>query len=229
MAHVVSRIAAERAVPEPVVPRNANRFASARRLAVALLAAAVFAPASLRAQARPAPSTAAVPTPKVQIAAAVLAAPDSMRADATVLGWTSDGQVVTLRSGTGPLICLADDPRDEYWSVACYHRSLEPFMARGRELVRQGITGKEREQTRWNEIRDGKLKMPYGAILYVLGGKGYDAATGTVDQPHLRWVIYTPGATSASTGLPTKARGPGEPWLMFEGTPGAHIMIAPGR
>ena len=226
MAQVVSRIASDRVVPVRGVPRKVNR-APAWILAAALLAAAILSPAALRAQAKAGPSM--PPSPEVQVAAADLAAPDAMRASATVLGWTNDGQVVTLRKGTGPLICLADDPRDEYWSVACYHRSLEPFMARGRELVRQGVTGKEREQARWNEIRDGKLNMPYGAILYVLGGKGYDPATGTVSEPHLRWVIYTPGATSASTGLPTKARGPGEPWLMFEGTPGAHIMISPGR
>lgn len=229
MAQVVSRSVSSHAVSELGVSRKVSRCSRPRFLAAALLAAGALPPAALRAQVKAPPSAATAPTPEVQIAAAVLAAPDAMRADATILGWTSDGRVVTLRKGTGPLICLADDPRDEYWSVACYHRSLEPFMTRGRELVRQGIKGKEREQARWNEIREGKLKMPYGAILYVLGGKGYDAATGTVNQPYLRWVIYTPGATSASTGLPTKAREPGEPWLMFEGTPGAHIMITPGR
>ncbi len=191
-----------------------------RLAGAAVLAVALAGPAGLRAQAPPAAE---------QVAAAVLAAPDSMRASATVLGWRDDGTLLTLRKGDGPLVCLSDDPRDTYWSVACYHRSLEPFMARGRELVRQGIRGKAREEQRWKEIEAGTLKMPYGAILYVLGGKGYDPATGTVEQPQLRWVIYTPGATSESTGLPTRQREPGEPWLMFGGTPGAHIMITPPR
>ncbi len=191
-----------------------------RRAAAAALAAAVLGPASVRAQA---------PPPVQQIAAAVLAAPEPMRAGAAVLGWTDDGRVVTLRRGTNALVCLADDPRDRYWSVACYHRSLEPFMARGRELLRQGIKGKEREEVRWKEVREGKLKLPYGRILYVLDGKGYDPATKTVDQPYLRWVIYTPGATTELTGIATAAREPGEPWLMFPGTVGAHIMITPPR
>ena len=30
------------------------------------------------------------------------------------------------------MICLADDPNESpRWHVACYHKALEPFMARG--------------------------------------------------------------------------------------------------
>lgn len=209
-----------RFVARTSLSRLLQRTALVGLVGTAALAATFLVPAPLRGQAPPAAQ---------QVAAAVLAAPESMRASATVLGWTDDGRVVTLRHGTGPLICLADDPRDRYWSVACYHRSLEPFMARGRALLRQGIKGRKRNEIRWQEIREGKLKMPYGRILYVLDGKGYNPATNTVDQPYLRWVIYTPNATSASTGLATAAREPGEPWLMFAGTPGAHIMITPPR
>jgi len=57
-------------------------------------------------------------------------------------------------------------------------------------------------------------------------------AAGTnaeIRDPFLRWVIYVPNATSATTGLPEQAAGPGQPWLMFPGTPGAHIMITPPR
>ena len=36
------------------------------------------------------------------------------------------------------LICLADDPKIDALSVACYHKDLEPFMARGRELDADG-------------------------------------------------------------------------------------------
>ena len=64
-------------------------------------------------------------------------------------------------------------------------------------------------------------------MLYVLTGSGYDAAQGQVTNPYLRWVVYTPYATPESTGLST-APGPG-PWLMYPGTPGAHIMISPPK
>lgn len=163
-----------------------------------------------------------------QIASAILAAPEERRAGVAVLGYDAQGKFVTLRPGSNDLICLADDPKDTRFSVACYHKDLEPFMARGRELAAQGITGGERNQKhRWKEIEEGKLKMPKEPrMLYVLSGKGYDAASGKVTEGVLRWVVYTPFATAESTGLSTKPKR-GEPWLMDAGTAGAHIMINP--
>jgi hypothetical protein len=35
--------------------------------------------------------------------------------------------------------CLASDPAVARFHVACYHHSLEPFMACGRALREQGI------------------------------------------------------------------------------------------
>jgi hypothetical protein len=163
-----------------------------------------------------------------QIASAILAAPEERREGATVLGYDAQGKIVTLRKGSNDLICLADKPADTRFSVACYHKDLEPFMARGRELEAQGITGNERnEKYRWKEIKEGKLPMPREPrMLYVLSGKGYDAAGGKVTNGALRWVIYMPFATAESTGLSTKSKR-GEPWLMDAGTAGAHIMITP--
>jgi hypothetical protein len=163
-----------------------------------------------------------------QIASAILAAPEERREGATVLGYDAQGKLATLRKGSNDLICLADNPADNRFSVACYHKDLEPFMARGRELESQGITGNERnEKYRWKEIKEGKLPMPREPrMLYVLSGKGYDAASGKVINGSLRWVIYCPFATAESTGLSTKSKR-GEPWLMDAGTAGAHIMITP--
>jgi hypothetical protein len=171
-----------------------------------------------------------VPPPETQIAAAVQAAPEDRRAAAAVLGYDPTGQLVTLRAGTNDLVCLADDPRDEAFSVACYHKDLEPFMARGRELRAQGVTdNKVRAQTRFKEIEEGRLPMPREPrTLYVLTGKAFDPATGQVVDPYLRWVIYVPFATAEALGLPTKPV-PGGPWLMDAGTAGAHIMISPPR
>jgi hypothetical protein len=163
-----------------------------------------------------------------QIASAIQAAPEELRAGAGVLGYGADGKLTTLRKGTNELICLADDPKDTRFSAACYHKDLEPYMARGRELEAQGIKGNERnEKYRWKEVKEGKLSMPKEPrMLYVLSGKGYDAASGKVIEGSLRWVVYVPFATAESTGLSTKAKR-GEPWLMDAGTPGAHIMISP--
>jgi len=178
--------------------------------------------ASMRAQ-QPASTT-------EQIAAAVQAAPEDRRADATVLGYDAKGMLTTLRQGSNDLICLADNPAADGFSVACYHKDLDPFMARGRELTRQGITDdKVRDQTRWKEIEAGTLKMPREPrMLYVLTGKTYDPATGAVGNAYERWVLYVPFATAASLGMGTKAAD-NEPWLMDAGTAGAHIMISPPR
>lgn len=170
-----------------------------------------------------------VPPPEVQIAGAVLAAPEEMRAGAAVLGYNSQAALVELRKGSNELICLASDPAKTNFNAACYHRDLEPFMARGRELIAQKVTGQKRIDMRYKEIEEGKLKMPREPrMLYVLTGSSFDAATGKVNEPYLRWVIYTPYATAESTGLSTKSA-PGAPWLMYPGTPGAHIMISPPR
>jgi len=190
------------------------------RATIAVLALGCLAAASWAAE--PADADA-------QLAAAVQAAPEDRRDGARVLGWTADGKVVELRAGSNDLVCLAARPGDAQWSVACYHESLEPFMARGRELTAQGIAGQERIDIREREIAEGKLPMPREPrTLYVLHGSGFDAATGEVNDAYLRWVIYTPYATAESTGLTTRPV-PGAPWLMFPGTAGAHIMINPPR
>ena len=175
-----------------------------------------------------APAAAAAPPAAEQIAAAIQAAPAERR----------DGGCARLRRKWqgGDVAARQQRPHlplwrtgDDVWSVACYHKDLEPFMARGRELAAQGVSGKERTDARLKEVDDGKLAMPKEPrALYVLHGSGFDAATGTVKDAYLRWVIYTPYATHESTGLSTK---PAEnaPWLMDAGKAGAHIMITPPR
>jgi hypothetical protein len=170
-----------------------------------------------------------VPPADVQIAGAVLAAPVELREGASVIGYNSEGRQVRIREGNNELICLASDPNKTAFNVACYHRDLEPFMARGRELLAQGVTGPKRNQIRFKEIEDRKLSMPREPrTLYVLTGTGFDASTGKVQDSYLRWVIYVPFATAESTGLSTKPSD-SAPWLMSAGTAGAHIMINPPK
>jgi|SRR5579872_1469381 len=174
-------------------------------------------------------AAAAVPSPDAQIASAVLAAPADMRAGAAVLGYNAQGELVKLREGKNELICLASDPAKTRFSVACYHKDLEPYMARGRELLAQKVTGAKRDEVRWKEVAEGKLALPHEPrTLYVLTGSGWDAASGKVMDAYLRWVIYVPFATPESTGLSTKGSD-NAPWLMNAGTAGAHIMINPPK
>lgn len=169
---------------------------------------------------------------EIQIKTALLAAPDDQRTDATVLGYNSAGKLITLKQGAGNLVCLADDPRKKGIEVDCYAARLEPFMARGRELLAEGKTEEQKQTIRKQEIESGKIKMPEGqSMLYVLKGtdENYNKATGELKDGHLRYVIYVPYATIASTGLPAKPSLPGMPWLMDPGTYKAHIMITPPK
>ncbi len=114
-----------------------------------------------------------------------------LRENAAVLGYNPQGEIVKLREGKNELICLANNPNNTRFSVACYHRDLEPYMARDRELLAQKITGHKRDDIRWKEVSEGKLSLPREPrTLYVLTGTGFDATTNQMTDAYLRWVIY---------------------------------------
>jgi hypothetical protein len=171
-----------------------------------------------------------VPSSEAQIKAALLAAPSEKRDGATVYGYNSKGDLVTLRKGTNELICLADDPDQKGLNVACYHKDLDPFMVRGRELKKQGKMSKEIFDMREKEVKSGKLKMPKqptSLYVYTASDENFNPITGEVKDGYLRYVVYIPYATPESTGLPIKPEAPAQPWIMYPGTHGAHIMISP--
>jgi hypothetical protein len=168
------------------------------------------------------------PTVEQQIATAVMALPDNFRADATVMGWkTAGGKLEVLRQGTNGMNCLAQFAVEPRFHISCYHEGLEPFMVRGRQLREQGVTVPEKvDSVRYKEVAEGKIKMPVSGALYQLFGSAtsWDAATGKLSAVTPLFVMYIPGATAASTGLTTASRKDG-PWLMYPGTPKAHIML----
>ena len=173
-----------------------------------------------------------IPAPAAQIRLALLAAPDDEKEKATVYGYSPDKELILLRKGTSELICISDDPAQSGFSVACYHRDLEAFMKRGRDLRKQGKSPKEVFDIREQEVKEGKLimpKVPSSLFVYSANAKDYDRIKGEVTNGYLRSVIYIPYATAESTGLPLKPQAPGMPWIMDPGTHGAHIMINPKK
>ena len=178
------------------------------------------------------PATAQMPDPSVRIKTAVLAAPEALREGATVLGVDGNGELVELRKGTNEMVCLADDPNQKGLNVSCYHRDLEPFMARGRALRKEGKSNQEIFDIRESEVKAGKLAMPKSPttlFVYTAPDEKFDAHTGEVSEGYLRYVVYIPFATAESTGLPLKPDVPGMPWIMDPGTHRAHIMINPPK
>jgi hypothetical protein len=168
------------------------------------------------------------PPAEDQIRGAVSPAPEDKRDGATVLGYDQEGRLIRLREGTGDLICLADNPSDERFHVACYHESLEAFMARGRALRAQEMERDEVRRIRGEEIAAGTLDMPTGptALYSLTGAQGsFDKEASVVRGGNRVYSIYIPYATPESTGLPTEPISDGAPWLMSAGDPWAHIMV----
>lgn len=100
-------------------------------------------------------------------------------------------------------------------------------MARGRALRAAGTPGTQVDTVRFAEVKQGKLRMPTApASLYSLSGPkdDFNAATGTAPRSKPLFVLYMPGATTATTGISST---PGKgPWLMYPGTPKAHLMLS---
>lgn len=166
-----------------------------------------------------------------QIDGALLAAPESLREGAAVLGFggtpRSDDVLTLLREGTNELVCLADDPDREDFHVACYHSSLDPYMRLGRLLRADGLDRAEVLEARHAALEAGDISMPQAATLYSLTADSRPTPGGEPAVEGLRRLtaVYLPNATLEETGLPGRPAG-GHPWLMLPGTPWAHIMIS---
>jgi len=171
----------------------------------------------------------AIDTNEALIATALMAAPAESRSGCKVIGYNMAGEFVTLKEGDNEFIILADDPNKEGFSAACYHKDLEPFMARGRALRAEGKTGQEVFDIREAEMKSGQIKITPGSTLHIYYGAKtmYDPESSKVDGAQLRYVVYMPWATSESTGLPETPMASNHPWIMNPGTHRAHIMISP--
>ena len=173
-----------------------------------------------------------IPSAEVQIKTAVLAAAEESREKAMVYGYSPKGEFIVLRNGENEMVCLADDPAQPGLNVSCYHKSLEPFMIRGRELKKEGKSFDDIFTIREVEVKSGKLKMneqPANLVVYSAPADKYNAETGEVKDGYSRSVVYIPFATAESTGLPAKPTTAGMPWIMNPGTHRAHIMIDPPK
>jgi hypothetical protein len=189
----------------------------------ALFTLAILAPSLVTAQ----QASPVLHSPAYQIAAAVTPLPPEMREGAAVLGYTALGKpLVTLREGKNDMICLAPDPSASSFHSACYHKAMEPFMARGRQLRAQGITGGRVDTVRFAEVKSGKLAVPkQPSMLYQIFGGTFDSVTAKATGGQSLFVTYIPFATPATTGI-SATPSDHTPWIMFPGTPKAHIMYA---
>jgi hypothetical protein len=90
------------------------------------------------------------------IETALMAVPKKSRSRCKVIGYNLAGEFVTLREGDNEFIVLADNPKQDGFS-ACYHKDLEPFMAR-KSLKRKKKSKQEVFAIREAEMKSGQLK-----------------------------------------------------------------------
>jgi len=170
-----------------------------------------------------------IDTDAALIATALMAAPEESRSGCKVIGYNMAGEFVTLKEGNNEFIVLVDDSKKDGFNAACYHKDLEPFMARGRALRAEGKNVQEIFDIREAEMKSGKFAIPTGSTLHIYYGIStlYDPETSMVEGARMRYVVYMPWATSESTGLPKSPLAANHPWIMNPGTHRAHIMISP--
>lgn len=183
-----------------------------RVLVIAL--AVVFVP--VLALAQPTQAGSPLRTTSAKIANAILAAPTSISANATILDWPAkEGDApAVLRAGTNGWSCFPDYPMTEGNDPMCVDSVWTDFfgalMAHKPPTVsRVGIAYMVAPGGAWGSNTD-----PYASKQAPDNEWGFD-------PPHV--MIAVPD-TKALEGLPTKRQG-SQPWVMFAGTPYAHIMV----
>jgi hypothetical protein len=188
---------------------NVGRQSAIGHLVVAAAVAVLAAPSSASAQEL---------SVEAQIAEAVSPLPDSLRAGASVVSYDARGNPQVLRAGTNSVVCHPDVVTAPGFFVRCHHKALAPQRDMEAKLFSEGKQPADVQATVQAAIKAGTLTAaPAGTMEYVRTGETREKST-------VLWVMMMPNATGESTGLST-AESPTAPWLMFAGTPGAHIMM----
>ncbi len=150
--------------------------------------------------------------------------PANIAEGAGLVAWKSDFTYDTMAESTNGLVCydLTGRTGQRPFSVECTSMANLPRKAQSLKFEADG--GGDRDKTRAlvaaAEENGTRVEPAYGSVWYNFTGDSEASA-------NLHITIATPGATTASTGLPD-SRQTDSVWLMGAGTSTAHIMI-PGR
>jgi hypothetical protein len=156
--------------------------------------------------------------PAETIEKALAPAPRNAREGAAVIKWKADNTYDTLKPGTNRLVCYdrSGEPGQQPFAVQCTSVANLPRVAQNRKF--EAMTDKAARQAAIDAAeKDGtRVKPEYGSVWLTMNG---------ADKEHARihTTIAVPGATTASTGLPTDNK-QGGVWIMNAGTTTAHLM-----
>lgn len=156
-----------------------------------------------------------------KIAQAVQPLPEDLRAGAGVFDYSDAGERVVLRKASNQVECK---PLDDNGFTTCYPTNTAARRDVSAKLSNIGLSGEALQAAMASLEEAGTVEpSPFGSMIY----RKYEKD----DRIQLLWVVFLPGATSAELGMPTASQrdnslaGMGRPWMMREGTPGAHLMI----
>jgi hypothetical protein len=181
-----------------------------RSLVLTAALSAATAVASLAQEMKPKPMTAAE-----KISNAASAAPASISAAATILDWpASEGaKPAILRQGSNGWVCYPDMPMTEGNDPMCLDRVwqvwLDAYAAKTTPTITTiGVGYMVAPGGAWGSNTD-----PYATAKAADNQWGYD-------PPHIMLLLPATSLTGLSTD-----RGNGGPWVMWAGTPYAHVMV----
>jgi hypothetical protein len=153
-----------------------------------------------------------------QIEDAMEAAPEEIARNATIMAWpdTAGGKPKQLRAGTNGWVCFASSP-------GAVTAAGEDPMCLDKEFQAWAAA--------WSSKQKPRVKGM--AIAYMLRGDAGVSNTdpfATKETPDNQWVksgphvmVATP-SPAALAGFPTDPKN-GGPWVMWKGTPYAHLMV----
>jgi hypothetical protein len=151
-----------------------------------------------------------------KIASAVSAAPASITAKATIMDWPANegAHAMVLRQGTNGWVCYPDDPHTKGNDPMCadepWQKWMDAYMAqKPPQIARIGNAYMIAPGGAWSSNAD-----PFAT------GEKPDNQWG-FDGPHLMIVVPN---LELLKGLPTD-RTSGAPFVMWAGTPYAHVMV----
>jgi len=147
------------------------------------------------------------------IANATSAAPEAIASTATVIAFDSKGQMRTVRKGLNEFTCFPDDPTTPGNAPMCFDQA--------------GLSWAQA----WMASQTPAPNLPIG-IAYMLQGSW----TQSNVDPHAAPVPATPGVQTGPAlmilntrgmlqGYPREPTNPGQPFIMWPGTPYEHLMV----
>lgn len=189
--------------------------------AIAVVTMAAGSLAQRRGEPPPPPPPLEAGASQADVDKALVAAPASLKDQATVIKWKKDFTYDTLRKGTNRLVCYdrSGFPLQQPFSVQC--TSLGNLEREAQNLKAEASGERPKSEEMLNAMEKGgtRAKPEYGSMWYAVAGPDREHA-----RPESHITIAVPGATSQSTGLPDNGRGGGA-WIMNAGTMKAHIMV----